>query len=137
MYWNALFFIYGRLFPELELFPTDKLRRRAFRKALSSACMNPYALAITIGGCIIAIWVSVFLKRVVSLEPMVVFALVMLVIGAFGSCSIVLVRANRVRQMLRTELRSCGIYLCLNCGYQLRGKSSDVCPECGTASENT
>ena len=135
MYWDPLFFVHVRLFPELELFPTDKLRRRAFRKALNRAYVNRYALAITIGGCIIANRASVFLDGVLSLKPIIVFALVMLVIGALGSCSIVLLRANLVRQILRTELQSCGINVCLKCGYQLRGNSSDVCPECGTATE--
>ena len=135
MYWDALFRIYVRFFPELELFPTDKLRRRAFRKAVGCACVSPYALAIVIGGCIIAIRACEFLERVLSLEPMIVVALVMLLVGALGSYSIVLVSANRVKQILRTELKDCGINVCLKCGYQLRDDFSDVCPECGAATE--
>ena len=36
-----------------------------------------------------------------------------------------------MRRMIREELKSMGIHICVHCGYSLTGNVSGVCPECG------
>lgn len=38
---------------------------------------------------------------------------------------------SRLRKFLRETLRSRGVPICADCGYDLRGQSSQRCPECG------
>lgn len=41
------------------------------------------------------------------------------------------VLGHRIQRLLREQLRLTGKAVCVNCGYDLTGNTTGVCPECG------
>jgi len=132
MQWDSFSSCYGKLFPELKLFPSRAARKVAIRKARNIAFWNWYTpLAVVALGVAVTSG-RTYVESVTDVSPMLLAALAGLATGTLGVPSLVLICIRRIRHCLRHELLSCGVHVCLHCGYQLLGIESNVCPECGT-----
>lgn len=55
------------------------------------------------------------------------------IVGLILNLGLRRLRAARLRTELREYLNRSGITVCMKCGFDLRGNSSERCPECGTS----
>lgn len=130
-------------YPELELFRDDVERSDAMKRAHWRSMRQPmfwfgwvavgvvslvgatglHALLVPRFSAILPRWMIQSIGLILVLASAQVWSLV----GWDGI----------IRRMLRKELISCGIRVCLNCGYDLRGQTEPRCPECGHAFERT
>lgn len=123
---------YGKLFPELELFPNRNARKLAVRKARNIAFWNWYTPIVVVALGMVVTLGRTYVESVTDVSPMLLAALAGLATGTLGVPSLILLSIRRIRLALRHELQHCGIQVCLKCGYRLSGIESNVCPECGT-----
>lgn len=143
--WRAFQYVDGaylRGHPELELFPTDQLRRQAVRRAVSRflwrrafwwAVIKTFAFAVLLGLVLITMTIAVrtlypfAIGRVLpwSVIPM---ALVMVAAVFFANRGL----SRCMPDLLREELLRCGVPICTSCGYPLADLPGPACPECGT-----
>lgn len=118
-----------RLFPEIARFPED-----ARSGTLESACSiaktwSRILIAAVFVSSALALWIVFLYRLSVSSEWILVLQLLILLADQLP----ILIKRLAIRRLLRRKLRTYGIVLCVECGYDLKGSlSSDCCPECGT-----
>lgn len=92
-------------------------------------------LAMTLAAVVAIILIAEGMRRLDSSVWAAVPALIVLFV-AFATVFSVTTRGARVRRF-RAALNRSGVFVCMTCGYLLRGLDDDVkhCPECGTPRE--
>jgi hypothetical protein len=143
--WRAFQYVDGaylRGHPELELFPTERQRRRALGRVVSKFLWRPafwWAVAKTMAFAVL-LALSVF-ALITSLRRWYSFpigaALPWAVVPVVLVIGIAVFFGNRwlrrcVPELLRHELLDCGVPICIACGYPLFRLPGPNCPECGT-----
>jgi hypothetical protein len=124
---------YFRLYPELVLFPETR-RNDALKSAISSGTSWWTRLIIAIPVCymLLMLYITMYWRPM----PTDSFLAVQLMIPVFANLPNYLQR-SAIRRAMRKQLRSYGVLLCLDCGYDLKGSlASDRCSECGTLFAN-
>lgn len=132
-----------KVYPELALFVDD-----AERTAILRTCQRRllrmgrfWAMALLVG--LLQGVVIIFMQHLVipliptRLPPPIVAGLLS---GLLGGSFMVLAQfawRKPIQKMLRTDLVSRGVPVCLHCGYDLRGQTEPRCPECGSSFDPT
>jgi len=99
--------------------------REALRPNLS------YALVVLIFVAYFAIW---WAFPGLPFVPPLLASLLPGILALTGGLLLVLVKRNVRRKAIRRAMVRCGIPICVDCGYDLKGtESPDPCPECGSA----
>lgn len=126
-----------RVYPELGFFASDMERRqalkagqRALRRSwrfwLATIAFSMVHACIMLTVLVVGIpWVSGYLPK--WLEAALLSAAVGLGIGF----TFQYLWRKPVQGMLREHLLAAGVPICIACGYDLRGNTSGICPECG------
>ena len=125
-----------RIFPELSRFPTPDDAKKAYRRAVRQNLANwrywLTALSLATMYVIGLVLVQLFLVTHVARD---IFFLLSLVMNCFLSPLFGLAMAwlpkRQMQRSLRQELAKTGSPVCIECGYNLTGNVSGVCPECG------
>lgn len=118
-----------RYFPELNLFPPDKLHN-----AFSRAAWNWQTMLSM--GAMFALYVigyhpfNYILYGIYAMPYWCTAVIKASIFAVICYCGPLLTRA-RIRRKMRQELISIGILVCEPCGYDLRGQTEPRCPECG------
>lgn len=68
-------------------------------------------------------------RLVRSLTGVVVIFVIMC---AMAQAFLVFTKMHAIQGQIRMAMRECGVPMCFNCGYNLTGNTSKICPECGT-----
>ncbi len=133
---------YMRLYPELLLLEDPEDRKVVFKDCWRHVRRRKHlvtwgGLGGGFGGAVFGLVLVVFLlpelRRHVPLPNAAVGGIVGAVVG---SCCMVLMQRivhKPLQKAIRRALVERGIPVCVNCGYDLRGNVSGVCPECGKA----
>lgn len=129
-YWHSL--------PELALFPSDRERKRALRRACWGLVGRWAWLLAAATAIVVSLVCTLVLRRYLgSLGlPMSQTAInLILMFPVTIGCSIlgIWMMNRHVSFHLRRTLLDCGVPVCLGCGYHLIGAAGPVCPECGRA----
>ncbi len=120
-----LFWLWSRLFPELDLLGTRRLAWQGYSRAMFRSVSGPLILVLVMGGPLLFMlvdprsdtrdWSFAAIMLLWLLVPLVCFLLI----------------RNRLRRRLRQELVKIGVPICIQCAYDLRGQIEPRCPECG------
>ncbi len=126
------------MFPELSQF---KSLRRAFR-ALNTAfahvpVLAPLVLLIMLASSVIAFLIYVRFVQALRLSGELDFLFFFLFIGLGTILPVFFLLGGFIRRDLRAQLTREGRNICLECGYDLRGLPSSICPECGSDSSRS
>jgi hypothetical protein len=124
------------LYPELELFPSEELGRKAMRRAVFKLVGRPAHLATAAAMAVLAVMLTLVLRHVVGglglpigqrTRDLILAVPVIVVCCTLG----VWMLKRRISKHLRSELLDCGVPTCARCGYHLVGLPGPECPECG------
>jgi hypothetical protein len=127
-----------RLIPELLRCRSDREREELWQKFhrhdLFRNLLTVSVVSALICGCLGLLWRRWVSPLGVAGSPWVIgvacwFAAMAVVLGF--NC----LRVRPYRRFLRAELHARGVAICRQCGYDLTGNVSGVCPECGAAIE--
>ncbi len=126
----------SRMFPELLLFETEAEQKRAFKKASKGIYLNPLYWLLLIG---LAIFMNVALRSAgrtfgpaFSVPDSMVSGIAGGISGGLSAAAALWISKRKIQHSLRKQLNDTGVPICMKCGYQLKGNTSGVCPECGT-----
>ncbi len=122
------------LYPELKLFPTEEALRHAARRATSILLRIPtlwLGLAVVVILPILIPELIFRIHRPGGIAEGVLRGAISFLGGGVGGVWIVLSCRRRVRAFLRQCLCENGVPMCIPCGYDLRGNTTGICPECG------
>ncbi len=124
----------SRLFPELNRFPTRKVRRDALKRAIRGVSQCGWYWLAVAGVVAVSVYVQFSLRRF-GLSPDGRTAMRWGVVAVtIGTCSgLSLSFRSTIQRALRRSLVAHGIPCCTSCGYDVTGNTSGVCPECGVA----
>lgn len=113
------------LIPEIAFFPGKRVRVRVWRRALNIGVTMKYWAPFGVAILTPVMYALTKLDAYRVVNPALLF------VPAFGIIHVALVALWR--PMLRATVREClrEINRCEHCGYDLRGCTSDKCPECG------
>lgn len=128
--------LYGRLFPELKLFPDVHQRRNALR--IASRQVRHWAYGLSMPWCVGVVFAGKWLARAYGefSDVLMLFPAGLLMGVGIGYVPLVVCSA-RIRKSLREQLNAVGTLVCVRCGYRLRGLTVGRCPECGTEFSGT
>ena len=125
MYWRI------RSFPELEHLP-ESVRDELVRTHSRTSHVVRFVVYCAILGTLIG---SMAVACLIQLFHSVLFLWLWPVVAVFFSALIYQFRLIRIRGQLLMYLEQAAkrerLPMCLGCGYNLRGMTSDRCPECG------
>lgn len=124
-----------RLLPELQRFPTDEERRSALLSAAKVVNWNRVvwtALLVCAGLILCGMFVLPSIYFAYKTWFMAISLLVLSLACPVGLWASKIGLQNQLRRALRDQ----GIPICLECGYNLYGTHSGVCPECGLPVDN-
>lgn len=124
------------LYPELRLASERHGRHDLFNTAQRKLLYNPWAWVVAIPGTTLLI-VPLYFGKILLLRyglisawlANLILALILL-LYVFWVSTFVFVKP--MRKYMRREMVKRGIFVCLRCGYDLRGLQQPRCPECGT-----
>lgn len=133
----------NHLLPELKRFPSATMRRLA----IYTARTNDPGLAQFVFFALVAVIVSAsilvgtrFIRTADVNRLTAGLGWVVLVYLAFSAiCWLEVARARillpSTRKTLRQKLTRLGLPTCVACGYNLKGNTTGICPECGSAAK--
>jgi len=121
---------YAAYVPEIARFADKRSRIDAFREAFRYAANRslmawaafPLAILLALG----VRQYSMALPRTLRI------LMIVIIVGLFLATVLTAIR-KRLRHHLRKQLVARGELICIDCGYDLRGLTTDRCPECGNA----
>ena len=117
------------LFDELKRFPDDDARDAAFQRAHEDASHTKRYQRLTILNFLVIIVLVGRIPATTSMRSLPIFILIGLII-TLDSVALYLVKRD-IHRSLWKQLADLGVPCCLECGYDLTGNVSGVCPECG------
>lgn len=128
-----------RRFPELDSFPSEEERKRAWKRATRSIMRRwQYWVALLVGTPLIVVVGVLCLPIVVPIIrakiPGVMDFLPSIiggVVGGFCGSGVIIFFRWQIARSLREQLVELGVPVCIACGYDLRGQTEPRCPECG------
>ena len=120
------------VFPEIARFPTPADAEQALKKAMSSRRWWAIGLSfcIVIIYCLALALMFQFMDRSTVYYPFLP-GLMMLLVPLFFMTLARWFFRRPIQRSLREQLAESGIPVCIQCGYDLTGNESGVCPECG------
>ena len=125
----------GRLrdqsFPELLRLQDAFDRERVWMQALKD---TGFVWVKPISGMVVfGLFLLVFVQ--LSMSFPLLFGLVFIALFLGTKWSLSLLFRRRIRRSIRQQLRERGMRICLECGYNLTGNTSGMCPECAAKVE--
>lgn len=126
---------YGNLFPELVHFEDYATRQREL-KAASKSILRQFhrqlALVVFLIGSAAALGLLIVnLKFLFGPNTSLLGGVASGICGGASAVMGNLLYRKPIRVILRNRLNEIGVPICVGCGYDLRGNTSGVCPECG------
>ncbi len=121
--------LYGRLFPELARFESEKAQRRALFVATRHMGLRGilWAALVLLWGLSVAL-----VARFVGIPDWALrYVVYPLLVALPAGSGPVWFGRRYVQRSLRRQLLERGVPICLRCGYDLRGQTEPRCPECG------
>lgn len=125
-----------RCHPELGLFPSEQLGRKAMRRAARRLITRPAFLLAAVTAAGLSLTSTLALRYAAgqlapSINPLT-RNLILAVPVTIACCLLALWILNRhISKLLRQELIDHGVPVCTRCGYHLVGLPGPGCPECG------
>jgi hypothetical protein len=125
-----------RMLPELNRFPTFDDARRAYKRASWQLLLRRQwwlTCVLFFGLFVIANYLTTWLLSTYMNRNTVLLWKLIVSGFAFPICimAIVWLLRRHFQHSLRKQLVDLGISICVQCGYDLTGNVSGVCPECG------
>ena len=120
------------VFPEIDRFPTPADAEQALKKAMSHrrSWVIGLSFSIIIIYCLALALMFEFMDRntvyYTWLPPLMI-----LLIPLFYMMLLGWPFRRHIQRSLREQLAESGIPVCIQCGYDLTGNESGMCPECG------
>ncbi len=121
-----------KLFPELERLPTKKAQREAWSTATRTVGTS-WRYWAAIAGIVAPSVVVQFSLRLLGI-PMAwrgMLRWLVVAVTVMGCWAVLLAFRKTIRRILWRLLMDQGIPCCVQCGYNLEGNVSGICPECG------
>lgn len=124
-----------RIFPECRQFLDNQSRSSAWKRAWTDRGYQRYSsplrqlLAV---GIVAALFTSLLMARkwgLIAPGPLLFSAMATCGASCLGA---LVLYWTPLRRALRRELVLTGVDVCIPCGYDLRGRDGECCPECGT-----
>ena len=126
---------WSRICPELAIFPSYKEQKQAWKKAYNSSLKFWIILVVYIPSLLMYIFAGRKIEQVLNeyfgIPPFVCIAFFCVIFITAYVYFTILIPRHGIRMSLRKQLIESGIRVCMNCGYQLEGNTSGICPECG------
>ena len=126
----------SRWFHELDLYPSEQEREDAEKRIIWRDHAQSFwwcipGMAFYLLGRTVATRAALWIDPEQSVRYHIGRILPLGLTILSGSLLLLWLHSGKVHRLLRTDLNSRGIIVCMRCGYDLRGQMNERCPECG------
>ena len=122
------------LYPEIRALDDLSARRRVWRAAAARCRCSPVLIvwaALGMAGVVVGTAITEDFVSPPWWRPLATAINKLYVLWLVLAVSYPYLARTRMTRLLRQELAEHGVPICVHCGYDLRCRVGDVCPECG------